>query len=141
MKDKAQKMLELMEDIYLKSGKYNSSTELAAKHKVSPRAIRYLQNHGIISRDGYYGPIHWTSKTPDRDMAIVNQRLYAEEERKYRRDLKERNEGRPDTTGVAPKVNGKKQEKIFVGYRLNIFGWKIRLRKPTLKVEKEYAPF
>ena len=133
-KTQSQRLLELMEVIVENDGKLTKARNWAAHHHLDPRIFTFMKEKGIIERPSMRGAIHWNTKMPDRDMAI----LVAREFNKW---VQARVKHRGIQKDIIEKPNGKKQEKIFVGYRLNIFGLKIRLRKPTLKVEKEYAPF
>ena len=133
-KTQSQRLLELMQEVVEKDGKLTKGRKIAADHHLDPRIFTFMKEKGIIERPSLRGAIHWNTKMPDRDMAV----LVAREFNKW---VQARVKHRGIQKDIIEKPNGKKQEKIFVGYRLNIFGWKIRLRKPTLKVEKEYRPF
>ena len=131
-KTQSQRLLELMEEIVEKDGKITRGVALCGHYHLDSKLLIFLKEKGMIDRPTQRGPITWTTKAPNRDMSV----LVAREFNKW---VNERDKGRMPK--IAPKIKKKKEEKIFVGYRLNIFGLKIRLRKPTLKVEKEYTPF
>lgn len=130
-KTQSQRLLELMDEIVSKDGEITSGRELTNKHHLDPRVIRFLQNKGILMRPSRRGAIHWISKLPDQDMAVL-----------VTREFNNWANNRAKDSRSLPKPKPKESEaKIFIGYRLNIFGWKIRLKKPTIRIEKEYAPF
>ena len=137
-KTQPQRLGELMEEIVQNDGQITNGKDLASAHHLDPRILGFLNEKGMITRLSKRGAIHWNTKQPDHDMAV----LVAREFNKW---VNAKTKSRPNTYSLnilnEPIQKSQRTEKVFVGYRLNIFGGKIRLNKPTIRSEKEYAPF
>ena len=133
-KTQPQRLLEMMEYLVKNDGEITKGRKLSAHHHLDPRALTFMQQKGIIERHSKRGAIYWSTKQPDHDMAV----LVAREFNKWIRDKQRKD--KPSTYSLNV-LEERKKKKEVLGYRLNIFGLKIPLRKPVLRIEKIYKPF
>lgn len=125
-KTQAQRIHSLMDELFENDGQLTTAGKLCQKHNLSPRLISFMQRKGIISRNTKRGAIYWQSKKPDLDMAILTSREFNNQERQYRKGLKEKR----------PVTNGFKAPEKTIGYRIHFLGMRFTIRRPKVKIEK-----